>query len=67
MSDIEKALDDALRAQEKRSDAFKQQIQRYQEFKRQMDRAGVVPNKQEFSIPLFERIGSTHIHNDESA
>lgn len=39
---------------------FRQQLERYQAFKLKMDRAGIIPNKQEFSISLTERVGAAY-------
>jgi hypothetical protein len=49
------------------ADEFAEQIQRHRRFKRRMEEAGVVPKKQEFRIPLIERIGTVNIHNDRDA
>ena len=37
---------------------FSEQISRHKEFRQRMLAAGVKPKKQEFSIPLMERIGT---------
>ena len=56
---IQDVLKEAVAASTpKMDDNFRRQIQENREFKERMDAAGVIPNKQEFSIPLIERIGT---------
>lgn len=55
---IEEALKQVKESRSDQSEAFREQLKRYEAFKELMDDAGVVSNKQKFSIPLIERIGS---------
>jgi hypothetical protein len=48
---VKKALKDATR-----EPGFSEQLKRNQNFSERMERAGVVTRKQQFSIPLMERI-----------
>jgi len=51
--DVETALN-----HEKRKDNFEDQLKAYEKFRKRMEDAGVAPKKQDFSIPLIERIGT---------
>ena len=46
-----------------RGENFKKQLKAYEEFRKRMEDAGVTPKKQEFSIPLIERIGTSSFLN----
>jgi hypothetical protein len=56
---IEEKVKVALGMRDMKSNEFRSQLERYEEFRGKMDRAGVVLHKQEFSIPLMERIGNS--------
>ena len=56
---IERAIEKVLKKLPEKSETFKQQLERYDAFRKELDRAGVAPKKQEFTIPLIERIGAT--------
>ena len=43
---------------EAKSENFEKQLKAYKEFLAKMEAAGVAPKKQDFSIPLIERIGT---------
>ncbi|WP_136440118.1 hypothetical protein [Pacificoceanicola onchidii] len=58
MSIVEK-VEVALNNDERTRDVnFEEQLKAYEEFRKRMEAAGVAPNKQDFSIPLIERIGT---------
>ncbi|WP_419738636.1 hypothetical protein [Ruegeria sp.] len=52
-------------SQEERSrgDDFEKQLEAYEKFRKRMEDAGVAPKKQDFSIPLIERIGTFSFSN----
>lgn len=53
------SIDDAVRNALQRTtmgDDFSEQLERNRSFSDRMERAGVVTRKQEYSIPLMERI-----------
>ena len=58
--DVEIALSQEER---RREDHFKEQLKAYEKFRRRMEEAGVAPKKQDFSIPLIERIGTFSFSN----
>jgi len=42
---------------------FEDQLKAYEKFRKRMEEAGVAPKKQDFSIPLIERIGTFSFSN----
>ena len=55
---IENKLSEVLSCKGELSDIFKEQLRYNEEFVRRMKEGGFVPEKQEYSIPLIERIGT---------
>lgn len=53
---IEAAVKTATTSEAARSTQFKAQLESNRAFHDRMQKAGVVPKKQEFTIPLMERI-----------
>lgn len=54
---IEKAVETAT-ARSQRNSSFEAQLSANREFSARMEKAGVVPKRQGFTIPLMERIVS---------
>lgn len=54
----------ALNQEERsRGENFEEQLKAYEKFRKRMEEAGVAPKKQDFSIPLIERIGTFSFSN----
>lgn len=58
--DVATALSQEERSRE---DHFEEQLKAYEKFRKRMEEAGVTPKKQDFSIPLIERIGTFSFSN----
>lgn len=57
---IDDAVKKALQATP-RGEEFSEQLERNRHFSNRMERAGVVTKKQEYSIPLMERIAHSAV------